>query len=141
MNTRSSSSTAQWVDPAKPATLDVINPATEELAGNVAVGSSADVDKAVAAARRAFTTWSTTPVADRVALLERIAAEYQNRAGDLGAALTEEMGAPKALANGFQINLGAGHLDDGHRGAEGHTPSRSSGQFADRQGADRRLRH
>ncbi|MCZ4550189.1 aldehyde dehydrogenase family protein [Gordonia rubripertincta] len=100
----------QWVDPAKPATLDVINPATEELAGTVAVGSSADVDKAVAAARRAFTTWSTTPVADRVALLENIAAEYQQRAGDLGAALTEEMGAPKELANGFQINLGAGHL-------------------------------
>jgi aldehyde dehydrogenase (NAD+) len=100
----------QWVDPAKPATLDVINPATEELAGTVAVGSSADVDKAVAAARRAFATWSTTPVADRVALLESIAAEYQKRAGDLGAALTEEMGAPKELANGFQINLGAGHL-------------------------------
>ncbi|WP_207837251.1 aldehyde dehydrogenase family protein [Williamsia soli] len=100
----------RWVDPAKPATLDVINPATEELAGTVAVGSSADVDKAVAAARRTFATWSTTPVADRVALLESIAAEYQNRASDLGAALTEEMGAPKELANGFQINLGAGHL-------------------------------
>lgn len=100
----------QWVEPAKPATLDVINPATEELAGTVAVGSAADVDKAVAAARRAFATWSTSPIADRVQLLENIAAEYQKRAADLGAALTEEMGAPKALANGFQVDLGAGHL-------------------------------
>ncbi|PYE11947.1 aldehyde dehydrogenase (NAD+) [Williamsia limnetica] len=111
----------RWVDPTTPAVLEVVNPATEELAGTVAVGSSADVDKAVAAARRAFTTWSTTPVADRVTLLENIAAEYQKRANDLGAALTEEMGAPKELANGFQINLGAGHLATAIEALKGYT--------------------
>ena len=100
----------QWVDPAQPGTFDVINPATEEVAGTVAAGSAGDVDRAVAAARKAFVTWSTTPVAERIALLENIAAEYQKRMPDLGAALSEEMGAPKELANGFQVNLGAGQL-------------------------------
>jgi aldehyde dehydrogenase (NAD+) len=101
----------EWVDPATQQSFDVINPATEELAGKVANGSVADVDRAVSAARRAFGTWSESTVAQRLDLLRAIAAEYQNRAADLGAALTEEMGAPSALANGFQINLGAGHLD------------------------------
>ena len=100
----------QWVDPAQPGTFDVINPATEEVAGTVAAGSAGDVDRAVAAARKAFPSWSATSVAERVAVLENIAAEYQKRMPDIGAALTEEMGAPKELAGGFQVNLGAGHL-------------------------------
>jgi aldehyde dehydrogenase (NAD+) len=99
-----------WVDPAKPQTMDVVNPATEEVAGVVSVGSADDVDAAVAAARKAFPAWSATTVAERVALLEAIQAEYQKRSADLGAALTEEMGAPTALANGFQVGLGAGHM-------------------------------
>ena len=100
----------EWVDPAQPGTFDVINPATEEVAGTVAAGSAADIDRAVAAARKAFDTWSVTPVAERIALLENIAVEYEKRMADLGAALTEEMGAPKELAGGFQVGLGAGHL-------------------------------
>jgi aldehyde dehydrogenase (NAD+) len=100
----------EWVDPAEPRTFTVVNPATEEVCGQVAVASAADVDRAVAAARAAFATWSTTTAEDRVAVLQRILAEYQQRAGDLAAALTEEMGAPAALASGFQVGLGAGHL-------------------------------
>ncbi|MGC5255066.1 aldehyde dehydrogenase family protein [Gordonia sp. DT218] len=100
----------RWVDSAQSATFDVINPATEEVCGTVASGSAADVDKAVAAARQAFGGWSTSTVEERVELLQNISAEYQNRSGDLAAALTEEMGAPTALANGFQVGLGAGHL-------------------------------
>ncbi|WP_068278814.1 aldehyde dehydrogenase family protein [Aldersonia kunmingensis] len=100
----------EWIDPAQPQTFDVINPATEEVAGRVANGSAADVDRAVKAARAAFPAWSASSVADRLELLGNIAAEYQNRAGDLAAALTEEMGAPSELANGFQVNLGAGHI-------------------------------
>jgi aldehyde dehydrogenase (NAD+) len=100
----------QWVDPAKLQVMEVVNPATEQVAGTVALGSAADVDAAVAAARTAFTTWSATSTKERVEVLESILEEYQKRSGDLGAALTEEMGAPAALANGFQVGLGAGHL-------------------------------
>lgn len=100
----------QWTDPEQPRTMDVVNPATEEVCGKIAAGSAADVDRAVAAARGAFAGWSTTSVADRIEVLRNIGEVYQKRAGDLGAALTEEMGAPAALANGFQVGLGAGHL-------------------------------
>ncbi|MCK0092505.1 aldehyde dehydrogenase family protein [Rhodococcus sp. F64268] len=100
----------QWTDPAQSDTFEVINPATEEVTGTVSLGSSADVDKAVAAARRAFPAWSATSREERLALLEKILDVYQRRMGDIAAALTEEMGAPAALASGFQVNLGLGHL-------------------------------
>ena len=100
----------QWIDPVEPRTLDIVNPATEEVCGRVAVGSAADVDRAVAAARAAFPGWSTTSVKERLDVLQNILEVYQNRAGDLAAALTEEMGAPSALAHGFQVGLGVGHL-------------------------------
>lgn len=100
----------QWVEPATSQTFDVINPASEQVCGTVAAGSAADVDRAVAAARAAFGPWSTGSVRERVDLLAAIAAEYERRRADLAAALTEEMGAPAALANGFQVDLGAGHL-------------------------------
>jgi aldehyde dehydrogenase (NAD+) len=100
----------QWIDPAQSNTFEVVNPATEEVAGTVSLGSSADVDKAVAAARRAFPAWSATSREERLALLEKILDVYQRRMGDIAAALTEEMGAPVVLASGFQVNLGLGHL-------------------------------
>jgi aldehyde dehydrogenase (NAD+) len=100
----------QWVDPVELKTLDVINPATEEVSGKIALGSAADVDRAVKAARKAFATWSPTSREERIGVLQRILEQYQKRSADLGTAITEEMGAPKALANGFQVGLGAGHL-------------------------------
>ena len=100
----------EWTAPDGTRTFDVVNPATEEVGGKVAAGSAADVDRAVAAARAAFSDWSETSRESRLELLGRIGEEYQRRAGDLAAALTEEMGAPDALAEGFQVQLGAGHL-------------------------------
>jgi aldehyde dehydrogenase (NAD+) len=100
----------QWVDPIEYKTVNPINPATEEASGTIALGGAADVDKAVKAARKAFNSWSRTTREERIAVLERIQAEYQKRTGDLAAAVTEEMGAPKGLAGGFHIGLGAGHL-------------------------------
>lgn len=100
----------RWTDPAGAGTFEVVNPATEEVCGKVALGSAADVDRAVTAARRAFSGWSTTTGEERSEVLQNILDEYQKRAGDLAAALTEEMGAPAALAGGFQVGLGAGHL-------------------------------
>jgi aldehyde dehydrogenase (NAD+) len=100
----------KWVDPVELKTVDVVNPATEQVSGKIALGSGADVDKAVKAARKAFASWSQTSREERLRVLERIQAEYQKRVGDLGAAVIEEMGAPKGLANGFHVGLGAGHL-------------------------------
>ncbi|WP_328392982.1 aldehyde dehydrogenase family protein [Nocardia sp. NBC_00416] len=100
----------RWVEPAGDQTIEVVNPATEEVCGQVALGSAADVDAAVGAARAAFPAWSASTVAERLDLFDAIGAEYQKRTGDLAAALTEEMGAPAGLANGFQVDLAAGHL-------------------------------
>ena len=101
----------QWVDPVELKTLDVENPATEAVCGRIALGGADDVDKAVAAARKAFASWSVTSREERLDVLRGIASEYQKRAGDLAAAITEEMGAPASLANGFQVGLGIGHLN------------------------------
>ena len=100
----------QWVEPAELNVIDVINPATEKAAGQVAIGSAADVDAAVEAARRAFETWGQTTVEERLEIINRIIAEYQNRMGDLAAAVTEEMGSPVGLTNAAQVPIGLGHL-------------------------------
>ena len=100
----------KWVDPVTPKALDVINPATEAIAGRISMGSAADVDKAVKAARKAFASYSQTTLAERVALLEACIAEYKNRYADMAAAITEEMGAPAMLAQKAQAAMGLGHL-------------------------------
>ena len=100
----------QWVDPAIAKTVEVINPATEAVSGTISLGSEADVDKAVAAARRAFVSWSQSSVRERLDLLLAIQAEYAARMQELGEAVTEEMGAPLSLGCGFHVGLGAGHL-------------------------------
>lgn len=100
----------QWVDPVRPNTFDVENPATEQVCGKISLGSAADVDVAVGAARRAFGRWSQSSREDRLDLLQSILAEYQKRADDLAAAVTEEIGAPPSLAAGPQVFLGIGHL-------------------------------
>ena len=103
----------QWVDPVAPKSLDVINPATEEVCGHISAGSAADVDKAVAAARKAFETFSQTSREERIDLLERIQAEYQKRFGDIAKAITEEMGAPASLAQRAQAPIGIAHIATG----------------------------
>ncbi len=90
----------QWVDPVEPKSLDVDNPTTEQVSGKIALGTAADVDKAVKAARKAFATWSQTSREERLDVLQAILAEYQKRSGDLADAVTEEMGAPPSLAFG-----------------------------------------
>ena len=100
----------EWVEPAETKTLDVINPATEEVCGKIALGNATDVDKAVKAARAAFPAWSQTTREERLEVLGRILAEYQKRFGDLATAVTEEMGAPANLAQRAQVPIGMGHL-------------------------------
>ncbi len=101
----------RWVAPAAPKTLDVINPATETVAGRISLGGQADVDSAVAAARKAFKTWSLTTREDRLGLLQRIVEEFGKRVGDMAEAITEEMGAPAWLAQGTQAPIGMNHFN------------------------------
>jgi aldehyde dehydrogenase (NAD+) len=100
----------QWVAPTEPKTADVTNPATEEVSGRISLGTIADVDKAVAAARKAFASWSQTSREERLEILLAIQAEYNRRLPEMGEAIMEEMGAPSALAHGFHVGLGSGHL-------------------------------
>src|ERR1700759_4555474 len=100
-----------WVDPVvKGKTTPVVNPATEEAMYEVALGSKADVDKAVAAAKRAFETFSQTSRDERVALLSKIVEVYKTRMKDIGAAVSYEMGAPLPFAEKFQAGAGLGHI-------------------------------
>jgi len=100
----------KWVEPAQPKTLEVINPATETVCGHISLGSAADVDRAVKAAREAFKTFSQTSREERIGLLERIVAEYEKRREDIAKAITEEMGAPVWLAQRAQAAMGAAHF-------------------------------
>jgi aldehyde dehydrogenase (NAD+) len=99
-----------WVDPVAARTLDVINPATEKPAGRISLGAPADVDRAVAAARRAFDGFSQTCREERRALLGRIVDIYKRRYNDMAAAITEEMGAPVSLSQNAQAAIGLAHF-------------------------------
>src|SRR5271156_5202355 len=99
-----------WVDPVEPKELKVINPATEEVAGVISMGGAKDVDRAVAAARRAFDSYSRTTPAERLALMERILAAYKAHYDEIAHAISTEMGAPIKLAKGSQTRIGVGHI-------------------------------
>ena len=101
----------KWVDPVEPKTLDVINPATEEPIARISLGSKKDVDKAVAAARRAFETYSKTSREERIALFQKIIAAYQKRYGEIAETISKEMGAPTRLSQAAQAATGIGHLN------------------------------
>jgi aldehyde dehydrogenase (NAD+) len=100
----------QWVAPAAPNDFNVINPATEEPAGVISMGSAPDVDRAVAAARRAFDSFSQSTRGERRALLQNILKVYKKRYADVANAIRDEMGAPAKLANGSQAGIGVGHI-------------------------------
>jgi aldehyde dehydrogenase (NAD+) len=99
-----------WVDPIEPKELKVINPATEEVAGVISMGSSKDVDRAVMAARRAFDSYSRTAPSERLALLERMLAAYKAHYDEIAQAISIEMGAPITLSKGSQTGIGVGHI-------------------------------
>jgi aldehyde dehydrogenase (NAD+) len=105
----------QWVDPVTPNEFDVINPATEEVCAKISLGSEADVNKAVAAAKAAFETFSRTSRQERIELLESCVASYKKHYMDIANAIREEMGAPQSLASTAQAYCGQGHLEEALR--------------------------
>ncbi len=98
----------QWVDSIGGKRHEVINPATEEPVSAITLGTKADVDAAVAAARTAFESFSKTSREERLALMGRIVEEYKKRMGDLGVVMAEEMGAPVSFASTAQAGAGLG---------------------------------
>lgn len=100
----------RWTSPAIPATLPVVNPATEAVVAEVARGSAEDVDRAVAAARGAFAGWSATPAAARAQVLGKIHELILERKEQLAQALSLEMGAAIGFARAMQVPLAAEHV-------------------------------
>ena len=100
----------RWVDPVAARDFQVINPATEAVAGVISMGSAADVDRAVAAARRAFEGFARTTAQERRALLEKILVGYKAHYDEIATAISDEMGAPMKLARESQAAVGVGHL-------------------------------
>lgn len=98
----------QWVDSDGGTPHRVINPATEEPGTSIVLGSKADVDAAVAAAKEAFKSYSQTSREERLALMGRVVEEYQKRMPDIANSLAVEMGAPVSLGNAMQAPSGLG---------------------------------
>jgi len=99
-----------WVDPTEPRTLDVVNPADEQPIARIALGGAKDVDRAVAAARRSFESWSRTTKAERLEVLKAITAKYQERFDEIAQTISREMGAPIWLSRAAQAATGLAHL-------------------------------
>jgi len=100
----------KWVDPAKAHDFSVINPATEQPIATISLGTAADVDLAVAAAKRAFETYSQTSREERLTLLRRIIEVYQSRMEEMAQTISQEMGAPISLSRKAQAPAGLAHL-------------------------------
>ncbi len=101
----------EWVHPAVPRTMDVIDPSTEEAFARISMGSGEDVDRAVAAARAAFPAFSRTSREERMALLRRILEIYRSRQDELGEVMSREMGAPLGFAKEMQAGTGIWQLE------------------------------
>jgi aldehyde dehydrogenase (NAD+) len=102
----------KWVNPIHAHDFSVVNPATEEPIAIISLGSAADVDRAVAAAKRAFESYSETTLKDRLALLTRIIEVYRSRMGEMADFISQEMGAPVGLARAAQAPAGLAHLTE-----------------------------
>jgi aldehyde dehydrogenase (NAD+) len=101
----------EWVAPAAPKLLDVIDPSTEEAYTQISVGSKADVDRAVAAAKAAFPSFSLTTKEERLALLRRILEVYNERYEDIAQAVSQENGSPITWAREAQAWAGRAHME------------------------------
>ncbi|WP_257348259.1 aldehyde dehydrogenase family protein [Pseudalkalibacillus decolorationis] len=100
----------EWVASTGSETINVINPATEEVIGQISNGTEEDLDKAVAAARAAFPSFSQTSKQERIDLLNRIADEYEKRKDDIVEMITQELGAPLKMSYKMHYNMGLSHF-------------------------------
>jgi aldehyde dehydrogenase (NAD+) len=94
----------RWQTPSGQGVAEVINPATEEVAGSVPLGDERDVDNAVAAARKAFASWSRTPSSVRAGYIRALAEQLKTRADEMAAVITTELGMPVQWCRSVQVD-------------------------------------
>ena len=107
-----------WVASIDGREMPVVNPSTEEQIAKISLGGPADTDAAIAAAKTAFLAWAATEPQERIAALERLMEAYKRRSKEMAQAISQEMGAPIALASTAQVGAGAGHLKNTIRAAK-----------------------
>ena len=100
----------EWVAPLVANDLEVLNPAAEQPVAVISMGSAADIDRAVAAAKTAFATYSRTTTEERLALLEKLLSIYKRRYEEMAQTITLELGAPLSMSREQQADVGVGHL-------------------------------
>ena len=115
-----------WCDPVNTSKLDVIHPGNEEVIASISMGSKADVNLAVEAAREAFKSWQFSTVDERVALLERILAVYKSRTEEFVKIMPLEMGTTISLSREMHVPMGIGHIEAAIEALQNHTFVRSS---------------
>ncbi|WP_170360750.1 aldehyde dehydrogenase family protein [Ruegeria arenilitoris] len=120
----------QWVAPSAANDFHVINPSSEEPCAVISLGAQADTDAAVAAAKAALPSWMATPVAERIALMEKLVEVYQTRSEDLAQAMSLEMGAPLDMSRSSQAGAGIYHLKNFIRAAKDFPFERPLGDHA-----------
>jgi aldehyde dehydrogenase (NAD+) len=101
----------QWVAPAKANDYNVIDPSTEEVCAVISLGDQADTDAAVAAAKAAFPDWAYVDKSEKMALLKKLLAVYNDRAEEMAQAMSMEMGAPIDMSRANQVGAGSWHLE------------------------------
>ncbi|MEM6499375.1 MAG: aldehyde dehydrogenase family protein, partial [Pseudomonadota bacterium] len=116
----------EWVEPAGGTEFDVIHPGNEEKIATIAMGTKADVDKAVDAAKTAFRTWQFSTVDERIALLERMIKAYEARAEEFVKIMPEEMGTTVSFSRAVQMPVGTGHMEAAIEAARHHVFERPS---------------
>ncbi|WP_205700603.1 aldehyde dehydrogenase family protein [Croceicoccus sediminis] len=117
----------QWTDPVSARMAEVVDPATASPVAPIALGSAADAERAILAARRAFPDWSNSSVALRLDLLRKILAGLIARKDEIGDAISAEMGAPTALARSAQAGSGPQHFAEVIRVLESYEFSQAMG--------------
>jgi aldehyde dehydrogenase (NAD+) len=120
----------QWVAPSQANDFEVINPSNEEACATISLGSEADTNAAVAAAKAAFTPWMNTPKEERLVLIERLLEVYNRRAEDMAQAISLEMGAPIEMSRQQQVTTGSFHIKNFIRAFKGFEFDRMLGSHA-----------
>ena len=116
----------EWVDPVNSTDFDVIHPGNEEVIATIALGSKADVDNAVLAAKNAFTTWQFSTVDERVALLQRMIDAYTARAEEFVKMMPHEMGTTISFSREVHMPVGIGHMEAAIEAVKAHQFERPS---------------
>lgn len=120
----------KWVTPESTQHAEIINPSNEKAFAKITLGSKADTNQAVQAAKDAYKDWSTSSKEVRVDLLERLLEAYKARSEEMADVISKEMGAPINLAKTAQVGAGAAHLKNTIRALKSYNFEHALGDHA-----------